>query len=63
MSNRTSHRRINGGNREHVSRIAPIALEMTAWKVLDVNGIENVLFTLSPDVRPEGYPNAQRFES
>lgn len=62
MSNRTSHRRVNGGNREHVSRIAPIMLDMTAWRVTDHNGIENVLFTLSPNVRPEGYPNAQRLE-
>lgn len=62
MSNKTSHRRANGGNREHASRVIPATLEMIAWKVKDVNGIESVLFTLTPNP-PEGYPNAQKFES
>lgn len=62
MSNKTSHRRANGGNREHVSRVIPNTLEMIAWKVTDVNGIENVLFTLT-STPPQGYPDAQRFEA
>lgn len=63
MSTKTTARRMArnaGEGRQNVAYLPHTPMDLTAWKVSDVNGIENVIYTLG--AVPTDYPHAKRIE-
>ncbi len=56
MSAKTSHRRAQGTVKRG-GRVEPVELDMTAWRVTTVQGIDMTVYTLGTE-RPSGYVKA-----